>query len=126
MPRIVGSDIDGEVVRSARKNAERAGVEENINVGRTDCSEFNADKALGPKGLVISNLPYGKRVGEGSQLAELYSRFGRHLKKVCKGWHFGFVVADYGMFRQTGLKAKSRLKFRNGGLKVEFVQGAIQ
>jgi 23S rRNA G2445 N2-methylase RlmL len=81
---------------------------------------------LGNDGLIISNLPYGKRSGERNLVRNLYSDFGRHLKSRCKGWHFGFVIpAEDIYYRELGLKSSSVIHFSNGGLPVQFIMGIL-
>ena len=123
--RLLASDISSKAVEAAKGNAGRAGVAEDIVFRSGNCLEFNRDGSEGKTGLIISNLPYGKRAFAGGDLDVFYKRFGEHLHKCCRGWTYGFLVADRSFLQTTKLKAKAELRFENGGLEVFFVTGTI-
>jgi putative N6-adenine-specific DNA methylase len=123
---LVAQDKDQKALNALKENAKRAGVDAYITIQKQTCLSFNSDGHLGNCGLIISNLPYGKRSGESDLVKNLYLDFGRHLKKSCKGWHFGFVIPAEGIYyRKLGLKSSSVIHFSNGGLPVQFIMGVI-
>jgi len=77
----------------------------------------------GDRGLVIANLPYGKRVGERDELAQLYRALGKSLRKACKGWYFAFLLEDGAA--HLGLEIAERHRVGNGGLDCEVVLGQL-
>ena len=124
--RIIGSDISSSAIEQAGRNAERAGVRQSIDLSCGSCFDFNKDGSAGRTGLAISNLPYGKRAFAGHRdLGKFYGDWGSHLKRYCRGWHFGFAVADRSFSRLAGLPVRSELRFDNGGITVYFVSGII-
>jgi putative N6-adenine-specific DNA methylase len=126
MPRLVGSDISGSAVKAAIANAERAGVTTCASFSLGTCLEFNADGAFDRPGLIIANLPYGKRaISSGVPPQEFFQRFGRRLRKACRGWNWGFVTEDRQFATKAGLQSSGCMPFANGGLDVYFVTGTI-
>jgi putative N6-adenine-specific DNA methylase len=123
---LIAQDKEQKALNAVKENAKRAGVDTCITIQKQNCLRFNSDGQLGNDGLIISNLPYGKRSGERNLVRNLYSDFGRHLKSRCKGWHFGFVIpAEDIYYRELGLKSSSVIHFSNGGLPVQFIMGIL-
>jgi len=84
--RILASDIDGRVINTARGNAKKAGVEENIAFKRQDVKEFSNSKKCG---YIITNPPYGERLGEATEAEELYKTMGEVFGRLNS---FGYFV----------------------------------
>ncbi len=118
---IQGSDRDAGAIEASRANAERAGVLNNIEF--TQC----AMSAIEPIGVgdVITNPPYGQRVGgAGAQgdVRNLYAQLGKVLRAKCAGWSVAMLSNDVHWEYNTGLKFQLIARFANGGIKVRFVQ----
>jgi putative N6-adenine-specific DNA methylase len=122
---LIGSDISETAVNAAIVNGQQSGFAERIAFIQKDFFKFNTDSVFGANGLIISNLPYGKRVGESIALHALYKNIGKHLKKYCKGWHYGFVTADKAFPSISGLPVSKEICFVNGGIPVTFFSGEI-
>jgi putative N6-adenine-specific DNA methylase len=126
VPTLVGSDLGDRAVAAAVANAERAGVAACVSFSSGNCLEFNNEGTFGHRGLVIANLPYGKRVGvAGAEGREWPRRFGRQLRRACRGWAWAFVTEDRHFAKSAGLTAGGCMPFINGGLDVYFVTGTI-
>jgi putative N6-adenine-specific DNA methylase len=119
--RIRGSDVNAGALGTARRNARRAGVLERLALERLDATKL--PRADGPTGLVMANLPYGKRVGERDELATLYAALGRALKAACPGWAFCFLLQAGA--ERLGLPLEARHAVSNGGLPCEVVLGHV-
>jgi putative N6-adenine-specific DNA methylase len=119
---IQGSDRDAGAIEASKANAERAGVLHDIEF--TQC----AMSAIEPIGVgdVITNPPYGQRVGDGastrSDVRNLYAQFGKVLRAKCAGWRVSMLSSDVHWEYATGLKFQPIARFNNGGIKVRFVQ----
>lgn len=100
-PRFHGSDRNAGAVAMARRNAERAGVGAACNFHAAPISDISPPE--GPPGLVITNPPWGTRIGERKALFALYGSFGRVLTERFPGWRAGIVCPDAGLARATGL-----------------------
>jgi putative N6-adenine-specific DNA methylase len=124
--RLYAADISPRAVASATNNAQRAGVADAISFCRENCMEFNRSGSVGRSGLVIANLPYGKRAfAAGDDVNEFYANWGRHLKKYCSGWTYGFIVSDQSFLKTAGLQGRRTAQFENGGIPVFFMTGTI-
>jgi putative N6-adenine-specific DNA methylase len=122
-PKIAASDRDAGAIRAAGANAERAGVMDSIEFS---CRPISAiDPPLGP-GWVVTNPPYGVRLGAPGDLRNLYARFGKTLRAKCPGWKIAMLCNSAQLLRATGLKFDPGIPTRNGGLKVRLMRGKIE
>lgn len=114
---ILGSDIDADCAQLARSNAEKAGV---ADIVRFDQSDALAFYGAGSRGRIITNPPYGVRLGEASEAAELMHDFGIAIKPVIKaGWEAAILSADAEIEKELGIGQAKRRKLYNGMLKCE-------
>ena len=123
-PRFIGSDRDAGVVRTATQNAERAGVAGLVSFRHHALS----DSALleGSPGLVLTNPPYGGRVGNKKLLYGLYAALGETLRQRYSGWRVGIVTSEPGLAKATGLNLKpAGPPVPHGGLKVSLWSGQV-
>jgi putative N6-adenine-specific DNA methylase len=118
---IRGADRDAGAIAAATRNAERAAVAD-IHFATQPLSvslDSLKDVELG-EGWVLTNPPYGIRVGEGADLRNLYARLGTAVKAK-SGWRLGLLVAESRLARQTAVPLRSRFDTRNGGIPVSFL-----
>jgi putative N6-adenine-specific DNA methylase len=118
---IRGSDRDAGAIRAAMHNAERAGVAGDV--------EFLTDAVSGSMaaladveegaGWILTNPPYGIRVGDAADLRNLYAKLGSSLRAK-HGWRLGILTSDEALVRQTRLSFRSRFSTQNGGISVTF------
>lgn len=119
---IAGSDRDDGAVIASRENAKRAGVEGDIEFVRRSVSECEPTAA---EGLVLTNPPYGVRVGDREELRDLYARFGTVLRARFHGWSVGLLSADRRLEGQLRIRLEERLALSNGGIPVRLMVGNI-
>jgi len=117
---ISGTDRDAGAIGAARRNAERAGVAETIQFSEKAISDTIAGLDDAGTGWVLTNPPYGVRIGEGEDLRNLYARLGAELGTK-PGWRLGVLTSDTGLVGQTRLSMVSRFDTRNGGIPVSFM-----
>lgn len=119
---ISGTDRDTGAIGAGRRNAERAGVADGIQFSEKPISESIADlqDAGSGAGWILTNPPYGVRIGEGDDLRNLYARLGLELRTK-SGWRLGVLTSDTGLVGQTRLSMRSRFDTRNGGIPVSFM-----
>ncbi|MBR0658483.1 THUMP domain-containing class I SAM-dependent RNA methyltransferase [Neoroseomonas oryzicola] len=121
--RFHGTDRDAGAVAMSRANAERAGVAAITEFHQAPISEARPPE--GPPGLVITNPPYGTRLGEAKYLTPLYQALGRTLATHFKGWRVGLVAADPKLAHATGLPfLPSGPPVPHGGLRVTLFRTA--
>ncbi|MEO0542092.1 MAG: THUMP domain-containing protein, partial [Cyanobacteria bacterium P01_A01_bin.105] len=80
---ILGSDLDGEVIRQARHNASSSGLGNQVMFSQQDLVDIEAPADTG---ILLCNPPYGERLGERQELGRLYKQLGDVLKQRFKGW----------------------------------------
>jgi putative N6-adenine-specific DNA methylase len=127
--RVYASDRDAGVVAAARDNARRAGMGSAVEVTQAPVSDLlapvppvGAAPAPGsPAGWVVTNPPWGGRLGGGGDLRNLYARLGEVLTRQFEGWVVGLVVADRRLANHTGLPLHEVLRTTSGGQPVVVV-----
>lgn len=121
---IVGTDRDAGAIEAAIRNAERAGVDADIQFSVDSMSSSLAHLPIlsGDGGWILSNPPYGVRVGSQTDLRDLYSALGNALAKS-PGWRVGVLSADPTLAGQLRVRMRSRFDSRNGGIPVSFLAG---
>lgn len=119
---IQASDRDAGAVEVAMANAERAGVAGDIEITRRALSAI--EPPVGP-GWLVTNPPYGARVGEHDRLRNLYSQLGNVARARCPGWTIALLSADARLESRLGIRLATALKTRNGGIAVRAAMGVI-
>ncbi len=119
---IAGSDRDAGAIEASRANAERAGVSADIVFETKPISAIGP----GPAGLVVSNPPYGVRIGEADRLRNLYAQIGNVLRRDRPGSTLALLSADATLERATGLGFEERFRTSNGGIPVHLVVAAVK
>jgi len=115
--QLFGRDEDKHVLRSARQNAERAGVSEFIDFAACRLEDFDRSELPEGDGLIVTNPPYGERLGETQQLMFLYRHLGDKLKEQFGGWTAAIFTSNPDLCKVTGLRAEKQYKLFNGALE---------
>lgn len=125
--QITGMDIDPRAVRAAKENAEEAGAVDDIDIVKMDMTAWEPGAGI-PKGagkddhvVVISNLPYGKRVGDDAGIKVIYAHI-REMMENCPNWSFFLLTSDKELEKEIGRKADRRRKLYNGTIETQFYQ----
>lgn len=114
LPAIGGCDIDPRALAAARSNADRAGLRDRIDLRQGDALE---SAPVGDRpGLVVSNPPYGERIGTEADLVKLYSLLGVHLKQRFAGWRTAIFTSREDLAQRLGLRADTMYTLYNGAL----------
>ncbi len=113
-----GSDIDQKAVRAARKNLRRLPGEPGPYIKRQD---FRDIESLENR-CIVTNLPYGHRMGEREGVEMLYKEFGDFLKRRCTGSTAWILCGDTGLVKKLGLRPKQRIPIFNGPLECRLVE----
>lgn len=115
---IVAADQDAGAITAARSNAERAGVAADIEFRRAELEQMEPVPGVGH---VVTNPPYGIRVGEQRSLRRLYAALGSTIASRLPGWNTTLLAADDGLAAATSLPLEERLSTRNGGIAVRLL-----
>lgn len=111
---IYGSDMDLRAVRVARHNLKVAGLEE---VAKVIQSDFVKLEPPASEGTLVTNPPYGQRIGEDEDLKEVYPVWAKHMKESFGGWDTYFLTADLEMPKDMRLKPTKKTPLFNGALE---------
>jgi 23S rRNA (guanine2445-N2)-methyltransferase / 23S rRNA (guanine2069-N7)-methyltransferase len=117
---IVGSDSDADAVRMALANAQSAGVADWIHVEKRSLAEVTRPDS--EVGLVVTNPPYGERIGSESGLPELYSELGLMLREKFRGWQAAVLTGNPPLARNLGVYAKRTHRFYNGTIECRLLR----
>ncbi|MCM8711021.1 class I SAM-dependent RNA methyltransferase [Clostridium sp. SYSU_GA19001] len=115
---IYASDIDGRVLKTARENAQKAGVMKYISFQKLPMKEFSSKKKYG---VLISNPPYGERLGEAEEVVQIYNDLGELYRKL-DAWSF-YVLTSHPEFQKYfKQKADKNRKLYNGRIQCYYYQ----
>jgi putative N6-adenine-specific DNA methylase len=121
--RIFASDRDPGAVAAGRANAERAQVT-SIEFAHASLSQAPAFAAVhGRAGALVTNPPYGKRIGRDATLLKLYRTLGDRARALPGSFKVAMTVAMAQHAHLTGLPLESRLMTDHGGSKIYFSVG---
>lgn len=114
--KIIGTDIDPDILKIARENAERANVADDIHFQEHDVADISsADKY----GYIVCNPPYGERMNNKSEVANLYRKTKKAFDSL-DTWSYG-IITSFSNFENTfGKKANKKRKLYNGTIKTYF------
>ncbi|MBQ6587651.1 MAG: class I SAM-dependent RNA methyltransferase [Butyrivibrio sp.] len=115
---IQGYDLDPEMVDIARINAKKAGVENMIHFQARDIADLSHRKKYG---FIITNPPYGERIGEQNELPALYKTIGARYKEL-DAWSMYLITGFEQAEKYIGKKADKNRKIYNGMIKTYFYQ----
>jgi 23S rRNA (guanine2445-N2)-methyltransferase / 23S rRNA (guanine2069-N7)-methyltransferase len=116
-PAILGFDKEAKAILAAQQNVlrlEHKALEQNV-------------LAAGLKpGLVVTNPPYGERLGDAATLGPLYASLGHWLRENCPHWHAGVITDSAELGKQIGLRARKINAFYNGALECKLLQFEVE
>ncbi len=128
VPALFGSDIDPEAIASAQRNAQRAGVEDFCRFACYDAFKLSLpylERMAGEsKLLLLSNIPYGERIGDSKLAEDAAQKLGR-LALTSEGqlhsdFRLGILSAHETTEADVGRKADKRRKLYNGRINCHF------
>ena len=115
---IQGYDVDGDIVKAARSNAQSAGVDHMIHFQQRPVSALSHPKKYG---FIISNPPYGERIEGKENLPALYREIGERFEAL-DSWSMYLITSYEDAQKYIGRKADKNRKIYNGMLKTYFYQ----
>jgi 23S rRNA (guanine2445-N2)-methyltransferase / 23S rRNA (guanine2069-N7)-methyltransferase len=117
LPKIFGSDLNANAIAITRENLTRAGMEKFVSL-KTEHFENTTPPA--PKGLIVTNPPYGVRLDEVESLKQTYQKMGSTFKHQYKGWTAGVITSEKSLLALIALKPSKKWALHNGGLESQF------
>jgi 23S rRNA (guanine2445-N2)-methyltransferase len=119
---IYGSDLYGDALVDAHTNLDMAGFSDLVTLKQGNILEIPAPASTG---ILVTNPPYGKRVGNQNELTELYPKLGDILKKKFVGWNAYFLTGDALLPKLIRLAASRRIPLFNGAIECRLLEYKI-
>jgi 23S rRNA G2445 N2-methylase RlmL len=120
---LLGRDWDPATLAGAAENAAAAGLEGAIDFELGDATDWEPRK--GWNAWIVTNPPYGERVGTERGLEETYRRFGAFAAARCRGYRLALLTSSPRLAQALGIPGLSRRALLNGPLECELLTGAI-
>ena len=117
--RIIATDHDRVVVKMARQNARRAGVDGLVEFGVGDFARITVPEG---GGVVVLNPEYGERLGQLAALEGTYRRIGDFFKQKCAGFRGFILTGNRELAKKVGLKASRRIPLYNGSIECRLLE----
>ena len=121
---IRGFDRDPLAVRAAIENIERAKLRGRVHVERRELDQLTND--LGPVGLLITNPPYGERIGDQEQLQALYAALGEKLREHFLGWKAAIFTGNPPLAKSLGINARRTHTLFNGKIECRLLRMDVE
>lgn len=116
-PRFFGFDRDAKSLETARQALERLDLQDSVVFQRLDLTQWEAKQPQIPtseQGMLLTNPPYGERLGELAELNSLYRRLEYVARLRFPDWSCGVLTSHAGLAHRIGLRASSTSSFKNG------------
>lgn len=126
-PEIRGYDEDRRAVRATEDNSEAAGLGDWIRVLHKPLADFKRPTHSPMEGgLLITNPPYGERLGDTQALVPLYRQLGQVLRDEFRGWRAGVFTANPSLGypslgKAMDIRCRKKYKLYNGALPSELL-----
>jgi len=111
---IRGYDANPRVLEYTTENIENAGLDDHIRLAHKPIDQFG--KPTAEKGLLLTNPPYGERLGDVDELIPLYQKLGTVLQKNFQGWRAAIFTGNLDLARETDLSPHKQYSLFNGTL----------
>ncbi|WP_354631299.1 THUMP domain-containing class I SAM-dependent RNA methyltransferase [Levilactobacillus brevis] len=116
--QIFGSDIDEKMVAIAKRNAQEAGLSQDVTFSQLAVQDFKTELK---HGVIVANPPYGERLSDQASVRELYKQMGQVFKPLTD-WSKYILTADLEFEHFYGQKATKTRKLYNGALRTDYFQ----
>jgi putative N6-adenine-specific DNA methylase len=121
---IAGADRDSGAIAAALANAERAGATADISFATRSISNLTLPESA--HGWIVSNPPYGVRVGDMDRVRDLWAQLGNVLRATARGWRIALLSPDPALDRQLRLPVRTVATTTNGGIPVRLIVGHVE
>jgi 23S rRNA (guanine2445-N2)-methyltransferase / 23S rRNA (guanine2069-N7)-methyltransferase len=125
LPIIVGFDQNKQTVKTALAHIANAGLQNKIHVERRDIEDAEPAESW-KTGLLICNPPYGERLGDEQETAELYKKFGESLKAHFIGWKAAMIISNPELGFRLGIRSQKPITLFNGALECKLLRLTIE
>lgn len=119
-----GFDRDSLAVRAALENLERAKLRGVVHIERRELQQLTNE--LGPHGLLVTNPPYGERIGDQEQLKVLYATLGEKLREHFEGWKAAIFTGNPPLAKSLGINARRTHTLYNGKIECRLLRMDVE
>lgn len=120
LPLMLGCDGFPKVLEAAANNIARAGLGDFIQLKRANIEQLTKPSSW-EQGLILTNPPYGERLGDVETLKHTYQDLGRVMKNQFAGWTLGVFTGNADLARELRLRSSKRYKLFNGTIASELI-----
>jgi putative N6-adenine-specific DNA methylase len=121
--QLIGNDLEGGRLRDAEENAESAGFGGKLRLQSGDAREF--DFRPGWNACIVTNPPYGERIGDVRDLLPVYRAFGELLRSKAGGYEVAIFSGNSDLAAELNMKELRSMPLKNGAIECEILQGKI-
>jgi len=121
LPTIIGCDYSASILAIAQQNIQAAGLSAKIKLEQMDTTTA-MPAMVSSNGLIITNPPYGKRLGQVQPLRTLYLRLGKMLKQAFPGWTAVIFTSEESLAKNISLRSFHKNSLYNGAIKCTLYQ----
>ncbi len=126
-PEIRGYDASPKAIGNAQGNIDRAGLNDRVRVLRKELNQFRQPSHQPLlTGLVLTNPPYGERLGDEAALLHLYRHLGQRLREEFVGWRAGIFTGNPDLGKQMGLRSNKQYQLYNGPIACKLLLFDVQ
>jgi 23S rRNA (guanine2069-N7)-methyltransferase / 23S rRNA (guanine2445-N2)-methyltransferase len=126
-PLMAGFDHSPKALEIARQNISRAGLADHIQVSKRSLSALSQPNHWSVNaGLLITNPPYGERLGDEAELEPLYQTLGDRLKQSLTGWQAGVFTGNIELGKKIGLHSHKQYQLFNGAIPSKLLMFNIE
>lgn len=121
--RLYGFDQSPQAIAAAKANAMRAGVPALIEFKGASIAQLTRPAGLpeGIGGVIMTNPPYGERLGELPALVPLYAELGQRVREQFPDWRLALFTGNPDLGHRTGLRARKQYAFKNGPIECKLL-----
>ena len=123
-PLIFAFDRAGRLIDDLEQTVADHGFSKFVRVGERDFFDVLPGDLTDRTGVVVLNPPYGKRLGEKGETAQLYRRIGEKLARDFKGWTAGIILPEENLAGELPFHVELHPLF-HGGLEIHVATGTI-
>lgn len=115
LPVIMGFDMDKDLLEDAQINIDAAELSGHIELQQAEINQLK-NPLPNQSGLIVTNPPYGERMGIVGDLIPLYQRFGRLLREEFLGWQAALILGNADLGKNMGIRSYKQYAFFNGAI----------
>ena len=120
--QLLGFDQSPAALSAAKANAMRAGIPALIDLHGQSLAQLTRPETLtAERGLLITNPPYGERLGELPELVRLYAQLGEKAKALFPGWTLAVFTGNPDLGHRLGMRAHKQYALKNGALDAKLL-----